>query len=119
MKKTNKKQQKEPEKIALEEVTPVQNISEEHPAKQPTQASANKPDNKPEQIQKMTPDKPIATKPVQLGKRKHIVQKGDTLYKLARFYYGDQKYWKKIWLANKDIIPNPNKIKEGQELIIP
>lgn len=53
------------------------------------------------------------------GQRKHIVAKGDTLYALARSYYGDQKRWRDIYEANRDKLPDPNRIKVGQELIIP
>ncbi len=111
----NKQNQSKPEKVALEQVTPAQpNNRTEQPVKQPNEIQANKP----EKIEQFTPDKPLTSAPTHKI-RKHIVQKGDTLFKLARYYYGDQKYWKKIWLANKEIIPDPNNIKVGQELIIP
>ncbi len=114
-----KEQNKEPERAALEEVTPTQATADEQAAKQPSQALANKSEKvEKEKIEKITPDEPLTPTPAS-GVRKHIVQRGDTLFKLARFYYGDQKYWKKIWLANKEIIPDPNKLKVGQELIIP
>ncbi len=52
--------------------------------------------------------------------RTHVVQKGDTLYKLARDYYdGDQSKWKLIHEANLDKIPNKDKLKPGTELVIP
>ncbi len=113
-KKQKQQQQKEPEKVALEEVTPTKQVTKPTTAKQPASA----PSTKPETVEKIQPDQPLETQKPTIV-RKHIVQKGDTLYKLSRFYYGDQKYWRKIWQANIDIIPDPNKLKVGQELIIP
>ncbi|NLE30576.1 MAG: LysM peptidoglycan-binding domain-containing protein [Phycisphaerae bacterium] len=53
------------------------------------------------------------------GQRIHVVQPKDTIYSLARKYYGDMHQWRKIWQANQDQVPDPNKIKIGQRLIIP
>ena len=53
------------------------------------------------------------------GGRTHVVQKGDTLYKVARQYYGDAKRWKDIWEANKTRVPNKDKLEVGTKLIIP
>jgi len=53
------------------------------------------------------------------GSRTHVVKKGDTLFSLARQYYGDASQWKKIYQANGDRIPNKDQIKIGQELSIP
>ena len=51
--------------------------------------------------------------------RMHSVQRRDTLYSLARFYYNDHRQWKKIYEANRDRIANPNMIKVGMNLVIP
>lgn len=53
------------------------------------------------------------------GARTHVVQKGDTLYKLARQYYNNQSKWKDIWEANKTRVPNKDKLEVGTRLIIP
>lgn len=50
---------------------------------------------------------------------KYKVKKGDTLYKIAKKFYGKGKKWKKIYKANKKKIPNPNKLKKGIVLKIP
>jgi len=49
----------------------------------------------------------------------YVVQKGDTLSKIAEEYYGDKKLSRKIFEANKDVLSVPNKIKPGQRLRIP
>jgi nucleoid-associated protein YgaU len=47
------------------------------------------------------------------------VQKGDTLYKVARRFYNDQSRWREIWEANKTRLPDPDKLPIGIKLIIP
>jgi nucleoid-associated protein YgaU len=49
----------------------------------------------------------------------HVVVKGDTLYRLAREYYGDQSRWKEIYEANRDVLSDPHRLRVGQKLIIP
>lgn len=53
------------------------------------------------------------------GGRYHVVAKKDTLYSLARQYYGDAKKWREIYEANRSEIGDPNRIKVGQRLLIP
>ncbi len=50
---------------------------------------------------------------------KHTVQKGDSLSKIAKEYYGDVLAYKHIFAANTDTLDDPNKIFPGQELTIP
>ena len=57
--------------------------------------------------------------PTRAAVRYHVVAKKDTLYSLARKYYGDQSRWKDIYKANRDKIANPNLIYVGQRLVIP
>jgi len=49
----------------------------------------------------------------------HTVMKSDTLYGLARTYYGNAARWKDIYEANRDELADPNKIFVGQQLLIP
>lgn len=50
----------------------------------------------------------------------HVVQSGDTLWKLAKKYLGDGERYKEIHKLNVSIIgSNPNIIKQGQKLTIP
>lgn len=48
-----------------------------------------------------------------------IVQKGDTLSKIAKKAYGNHKEYRKIFSANPEIIKNPHQIFVGQRLRIP
>lgn len=52
-------------------------------------------------------------------KNKHVVMKGESLWKIAEHYYGDGNKWPDIYKANKDIIKDPDHIEPGWELNIP
>jgi nucleoid-associated protein YgaU len=49
----------------------------------------------------------------------HLVEKGDTLWKIAKHYYGDGSLYMQIFDSNRDILTDPNLIKVGQKLRIP
>lgn len=48
-----------------------------------------------------------------------IVQKGDTLSKIAEKAYGNRNAYRKIFIANPEVLKNPNEIFIGQKLRIP
>ena len=54
-----------------------------------------------------------------IDSRYHTVAKKETLYSLARTYYGDHHRWKDIFEANRMQIDDPNRIRIGQRLLIP
>lgn len=66
-----------------------------------------------------TPSAPLAAKSDLPGT--YIVKDGDTLQKISARpeIYGTHKQWVKIYKANKDRLKAPDRIKPGQELIIP
>lgn len=49
----------------------------------------------------------------------YVVKSGDSLWAIARKYYGDGTQSVKIYNANKDKIKNPSLIYPGQRLVIP
>ena len=49
----------------------------------------------------------------------YTVNKGDTLSKIAKEFYGSANRWHEIYDANRDQISNPDLIKPGQVLKIP
>lgn len=51
--------------------------------------------------------------------RKYTVRPGDTLSKIAKEFYGNPNEYNRIFEANRDKLENPNKIRAGQELVIP
>ncbi|HEU4455827.1 MAG TPA: hypothetical protein VFR81_22370, partial [Longimicrobium sp.] len=50
----------------------------------------------------------------------YVVQPGDeSLTAIAWLAYRDGSLWPRIWLANRDILPTPDRMEPGMELIIP
>jgi hypothetical protein len=49
----------------------------------------------------------------------HVVVSGDTLWSIAKKYYGDGAQYTKIYAANKDKVKNPALIQTGWKLVIP
>ena len=49
----------------------------------------------------------------------YTMKAGDTLYGLARRFYGDGKLWTKIFEANKDKVRDVSDIPIGTVLVIP
>ncbi len=47
------------------------------------------------------------------------VQKGDRLWTIACRAYGSGRFWNIIYEANKDIIADPERIRESQVINIP
>jgi hypothetical protein len=50
---------------------------------------------------------------------KYIVQKGDSLWRIAGKVYHNPLKWPRIYRANKNMIKNPNRIYINQVLVIP
>jgi hypothetical protein len=53
------------------------------------------------------------------GGRTYTVAAGDSLSKIAKNFYGNSADYMKIYEANKDKLNDPDKIKVGQQLVIP
>lgn len=67
--------------------------------------------NKKTENQRTTENKPKATT--------YTVKTGDTLWGIAKTYYGDGSKYNVIFEANKSVISDPNVITTGQVLTIP
>lgn len=50
---------------------------------------------------------------------RHTVEKGESLSKISKHYYGDPMKYNKIFEANRDKLDNADVIHPGQELVIP
>ena len=48
----------------------------------------------------------------------YVIQRGDTLWRLAARYYGTGRFWTRIYQDNQAILRNPNLLRVGQVLTI-
>jgi nucleoid-associated protein YgaU len=51
----------------------------------------------------------------------YVVQKGDTLWTIAKKpeIYGKATYWRRLFDANRDILSSPDRLKAGMKLKVP
>ena len=66
----------------------------------------------------MKPSEPIIEEEPKSGKY-YIIQKGDTLKKIAYKFYNDTSKWQLIYKVNKNIIKNPDALTPGKKIYIP
>jgi 5'-nucleotidase/UDP-sugar diphosphatase len=73
-------------------------------------------------------DRPVRAKPSsQTGEvagtgptlRRHTVREGETLFDLARHYYGDAERCTDLIKANREVLERPDELKPGTVLVIP
>ncbi len=56
---------------------------------------------------------------VKVSIKEYVIQKGDTLWKIAEREYGNGMQWKRLYDFNKDVIANPDRPKKGTKIRIP
>ena len=49
----------------------------------------------------------------------YVVEDGDTLYGVAKRFYGSIQYWKQIREANKALISSDNRLRAGDTIVLP
>jgi nucleoid-associated protein YgaU len=57
--------------------------------------------------------------PMDFGFEEYVIEKNDTLQKISKKFYNTYRKWGQIYEANKDVIPDPDKIKPGTMIRIP
>ncbi len=56
---------------------------------------------------------------VQVSTKEYVIQKNDSLWKIAKNELGSGHRWKYLYEFNKERIKNPNKLKAGTKILIP
>ncbi len=59
------------------------------------------------------------TAPASSAMARHVVARGDTLYSIARRYYGNGNRWREIYNTNRSVMSSETDLKIGTELVIP
>jgi len=72
-------------------------------------AAAESPESTAKAVPAVQPGQPIP----------YTVQEGDTLTSIARRYYNDGRKWKRIYMANQNVLTSPDSLRPGQVLVIP
>jgi tetratricopeptide (TPR) repeat protein len=65
------------------------------------------------------PSRPAPAAAPTTGARRHTIQPGDTLSKIALKYYGNRAKWRDIYAANRDVMKSESDLKAGMQLKIP
>ena len=60
-----------------------------------------------------------AAQPSEMTYEPYTVKKGDTLWGIARKFYGNGKLWSRIFDANRDQLSEPGRLRAGMRLQIP
>jgi len=63
--------------------------------------------------------RPSRSPPASTSEERYAVVEGDTLSRISIKVYGTPGRWMEIYDANRDILPNPNALRIGQQLNIP
>lgn len=61
----------------------------------------------------------VAASPAEPEPQYYVIEKGDTLWAIARKFLGNGNRYPEIFEANKEVILDPDKIFPGQKIIIP
>ena len=80
------------------------------------------PARKPEQAAKggvKKPEAPSLEKKEPNRPKTYVVEDGDTLYGIAKRFYGSMRAWRAIREANKALISSDNRLRAGDTLVLP
>jgi nucleoid-associated protein YgaU len=60
-----------------------------------------------------------AAAPAQPEERYYVIEKGDTLWAIAKKFLGNGNRYPEVFEANREVIIDPDKIFPGQKIVIP
>jgi nucleoid-associated protein YgaU len=50
----------------------------------------------------------------------HVVRRGETFYSIARYYYGSGRFYRALWMANRDQVPDLSQpLWVGSAILVP
>jgi len=64
-------------------------------------------------------DPHVTPQPGETTQNEYVIQKGDSLSKISKAYFGAYKYWGVIFESNLDRLKNPNHLSIGHKIVIP
>jgi nucleoid-associated protein YgaU len=115
-----------PSRIAEAEQVPEQEpeIKAEpdlEPATEPSQEQAPEPEPAPELAPDLVldPERVPQAEAVDRSPRYYTVKTGDTLFRISERVYGEGKYWRAIYQANRNVITKPSALQPGWKLRLP
>ena len=97
----------------------VQSRTPSYPATEPPPVTQQERRVQPLPRSNLLGGQPTTQAPAAGSTRYHTVQPGENLAIISRKFYGTSSRFMDIFEANKDKLPNPNTITEGQRLVIP
>jgi nucleoid-associated protein YgaU len=120
--------EQEPEIKAEPDLEPATDPRQEQapePPPEPAAETRKEPAPEPQPVPELAPDPVLDPEPVPQAEavdrspRYYTVKPGDTLYRISKSVYGEDKYWKAIYQANKNVITTPNTVQPGWKLRLP
>ncbi|HMB07617.1 MAG TPA: LysM peptidoglycan-binding domain-containing protein [Isosphaeraceae bacterium] len=60
-----------------------------------------------------------AALPPRAGSARHVVQRGENFWTIARRYYGSGRYYEALWAANRGEVEAPDRLMVGTAIVIP
>jgi nucleoid-associated protein YgaU len=69
----------------------------------------------------LEPEEVVVERPVPRSPERviHVVQSGETLQEISKRYFQTVRRWKDIADANRNVLPNPDRLRSGIRLVIP
>jgi len=65
------------------------------------------------------PSRPAEAQPAPVEEQYYVIEKGDTLWAIAKKFLGNGNRYPEIFEANREVILDPDKIFPGQKIRIP
>ncbi len=100
--------EQEPEPVA--KLVPAQKLA---PGTEPEPKQGLAPETNVTAAPTLDPEPVPKAEPEDTSPRYYTVEKGDTLYSISKNSYGNGKFWKAIYQANKNLITNPGALQPG------